>query len=88
MKQPRLLIEGLIPRAPNADRRPTYRSPSRPSSPTRRGTYDSAAARRSPPLLPHDHRADRALPVGRLANDDAHLWLWVTNATLFAGQSS
>src|SRR6185437_13370058 len=27
-----------------------------------------------------------ALPVGRLARDDAHLWLWVTNATLFAGQ--
>lgn len=27
-----------------------------------------------------------ALPVGRLANDDAHLWLWVTNASLFSGQ--
>jgi N6-adenosine-specific RNA methylase IME4 len=26
-----------------------------------------------------------ALPVGRLANTDAHLWLWVTNATLFSG---
>jgi N6-adenosine-specific RNA methylase IME4 len=28
-----------------------------------------------------------ALPVGHLASVDAHLWLWVTNATLFAGQT-
>jgi N6-adenosine-specific RNA methylase IME4 len=28
-----------------------------------------------------------ALPVGKLADSDAHLWLWVTNATLFAGQT-
>ena len=28
-----------------------------------------------------------ALPVGRLASAEAHLWLWVTNATLFAGQT-
>jgi N6-adenosine-specific RNA methylase IME4 len=27
-----------------------------------------------------------ALPVGGLASADAHLWLWVTNATLFASQ--
>jgi N6-adenosine-specific RNA methylase IME4 len=27
-----------------------------------------------------------ALPVGALAKDDAHLWLWVTNASLFAGR--
>lgn len=27
----------------------------------------------------------RALPVASLAADDAHLWLWVTNATLRAG---
>lgn len=26
-----------------------------------------------------------ALPVGSLSSADAHLWLWVTNATLFAG---
>ena len=26
-----------------------------------------------------------AMPVGDLAEDDAHLWLWVTNATLRAG---
>ena len=28
-----------------------------------------------------------ALPVERLAQTDAHLWLWVTNATLFAGHT-
>jgi N6-adenosine-specific RNA methylase IME4 len=28
-----------------------------------------------------------ALPVARLARQDAHLWLWVTNGTLFAGQA-
>ena len=27
------------------------------------------------------------LPVKRLTRTDAHLWLWVTNATLFAGQT-
>jgi N6-adenosine-specific RNA methylase IME4 len=28
-----------------------------------------------------------ALPVGKLASTDSHLWLWATNATLFAGQT-
>lgn len=28
-----------------------------------------------------------ALPVGELTRADAHLWLWVTNATLFADQA-
>jgi len=28
-----------------------------------------------------------ALPVGKLTSVDAHLWLWVTNSTLFAGRS-
>jgi N6-adenosine-specific RNA methylase IME4 len=27
----------------------------------------------------------KAMPVGELAEDDAHLWLWVTNATLRHG---
>jgi N6-adenosine-specific RNA methylase IME4 len=27
-----------------------------------------------------------ALPVSQLTRDSAHLWLWVTNATLFAGR--
>jgi N6-adenosine-specific RNA methylase IME4 len=35
------------------------------------------------PLMPI---ADiKALPVKRIAADDAHLWLWVTNATFAAG---
>ena len=29
--------------------------------------------------------AIKALPVGRVAQNDAHLWLWVTNGSLFAG---
>ena len=28
-----------------------------------------------------------ALAVGQVAADDAHLWLWVTNGTLFAGRT-
>jgi N6-adenosine-specific RNA methylase IME4 len=28
-----------------------------------------------------------ALPVGKLVRTNSHLWLWVTNATLFAGQT-
>jgi N6-adenosine-specific RNA methylase IME4 len=42
-------------------------------------------AHRHYPLMSVD--AIAALPVGRLASSDAHLWLWVTNATLFAGQA-
>ncbi len=33
------------------------------------------------PLMPLD--TIRALPVGELAEDDAHLWLWVTNSDIF-----
>ena len=36
------------------------------------------------PLMTVDEIA--ALPVGRLASTNAHLWLWVTNGTLFAGK--
>jgi N6-adenosine-specific RNA methylase IME4 len=32
-----------------------------------------------------DLEAIKAMPVADLAADDAHLWLWVTNATLRAG---
>jgi N6-adenosine-specific RNA methylase IME4 len=31
--------------------------------------------------------AIRSLPVGGLAAPNCHLWLWVTNASLFAGRS-
>ena len=41
-------------------------------------------AHRHYPLMTAEQIA--ALPVGKLADTDAHLWLWVTNATLFAGQ--
>ena len=43
----------------------------------------SRGAKRHYPLMSTDEIA--ALPVGRLAKTDAHLWLWVTNAGLFAG---
>lgn len=43
----------------------------------------SRGAERHYPLMTVDQIA--ALPVGRLAQPDAHLWLWVTNATLRAG---
>ncbi len=36
------------------------------------------------PLMTVDEIA--ALPVGDLASTSAHLWLWVTNGTLFAGK--
>lgn len=47
------------------------------------GHNRGAAARYG--VLPVDRIA--ALPVGRLAADSAHLWLWVTNASLFAGKA-
>jgi len=40
-------------------------------------------AHRHYPLMTSEQIA--ALPVGSLASTNAHLWLWVTNATLFAG---
>ena len=46
------------------------------------GTNRGAAARYE--VLSVDDIA--ALPVARLAADEAHLWLWVTNASLFAGK--
>lgn len=43
----------------------------------------SHGAQRHYPLMTTDEIA--ALPVAALTTDDAHLWLWVTNASLFAG---
>ncbi len=45
----------------------------------------SRGAQRHYPLMTVD--AIAALPVASLTSTDAHLWLWVTNATLFAGQA-
>ena len=41
-------------------------------------------AARHYPLMPL--REICALPVSNLAEDNAHLWLWVTNATIHAGR--
>lgn len=47
------------------------------------GGNRGAAARY--PVLPLDRIV--GLPVGQLAGETSHLWLWVTNASLFAGQT-
>lgn len=87
MNQPSLLSEGLVPRAQNADERAD--SPRRfrtiladpPWDVLQRG---GRGADRHYPVMTVEKIA--ALPVGKLASADAHLWLWVTNATLFSGQ--
>ncbi len=43
----------------------------------------SRGAHRHYPLMTPEHIA--ALPVDSLSSANSHLWLWVTNATLFAG---
>jgi hypothetical protein len=48
-----------------------------------RGAHGRGAARHYD-LLPVSQIA--RLPIGRLAASDAHFWLWVTNASLWAGQ--
>lgn len=48
------------------------------------GQTGSLGAQRHYPLM--TVRAMCRLDVERLAADDAHLWLWVTNASLFAGR--
>ena len=86
MHQRSLPREGLVPRALKADGRadlsltfPTILADP-PWDVLQRG---GRGAHRHYPLMSTEHIA--ALPVGRLASTDAHLWLWVTNATLFAG---
>jgi N6-adenosine-specific RNA methylase IME4 len=88
MNQQSLLSEGLVPRAQNTDQQP-------------RSSCSFRTILADPPwdVLQRGGRgADRhysvmtvekiaALPVGKLASADAHLWLWVTNATLFSGQA-
>jgi N6-adenosine-specific RNA methylase IME4 len=88
MTQRSLPREGLVPRAPKAYGRadlpltfPTILADP-PWDVLQRG---SRGAHRHYSLM--SVQAIAALPVGRLARPDAHLWLWVTNATLFAGQS-
>ena len=86
MNQRSLLREGLVPRAQKSDERAdlplTFRTilADPPWDVLQRG---GRGAHRHYALMTVEEIA--ALPVGRLANVDAHLWLWVTNATLFAG---
>jgi N6-adenosine-specific RNA methylase IME4 len=88
MQRRSLLHEGLASRAQNADGRATIALtfPTILADPPwdilQRSTR---GAHRHYPLMSTTQIA--ALPVGRLAAPDAHLWLWVTNATLFTGQA-
>lgn len=86
MNQRSLLQEGLVPCGQKAD--------GQTNSPLAFRTiladppwgvlqHGSRGAHRYYPLMTVEEIA--ALPVARLVSTDAHLWLWVTNATLFAG---
>ena len=88
MQHLRLLTGGLVPDALNTDGRadslatfPTILADP-PWDVLQRG---GRGAHRHYSLMTTEQIA--ALPVGNLARADAHLWLWVTNATLFAGQT-
>jgi N6-adenosine-specific RNA methylase IME4 len=88
MQQPRLLAEGLVPRAPNADARPDVPlifPTILADPPWDVGQRSGRGAHRHYSLMTIEQIV--GLPVGDLATADAHLWLWVTNATLFAGQA-
>jgi N6-adenosine-specific RNA methylase IME4 len=82
-----LFTEGLVPRAQKADEQPNTQHSFRtiladpPWDVMQRG---NRGADRHYPVMTVEEIA--ALPVGKLASTDAHLWLWVTNATLFSGQ--
>lgn len=87
MNQPRLLPEGILSRAQNPDD-PAGPTPDfhtiladPPWDVMQRG---NRGADQHYPLMTVEEIA--ALPVRKLASANAHLWLWVTNATLFSGQ--
>jgi N6-adenosine-specific RNA methylase IME4 len=87
MQQPSLSDKAHLPRGQNSDEPtelPTFATiladpPWDVLQSTGRGAH------RHYPLMTVEQIA--ALPVEWLARADAHLWLWVTNATLFAGQA-
>ena len=88
MTEGSLLSEGRVPRAQNPEERadlplifPTILADP-PWDVLQRG---GRGAHRHYSLMSVE--AIAALPVGRVASADAHLWLWVTNATLFAGHA-
>ncbi len=86
MNQPSLLSEGLVPRVQQAENQANSTSSFRtiladpPWDVLQRG---GRGAHRHYPVMTVE--AIAALPVRKLASTDAHLWLWVTNATLFSG---
>jgi N6-adenosine-specific RNA methylase IME4 len=88
MNQPRFLSESLLSRGQKTD------DPTDPPASFHTILADppwnvmqgsSRGAVRHYPLMTVEEIA--ALPVRKLASTDAHLWLWVTNATLFSGQA-
>jgi N6-adenosine-specific RNA methylase IME4 len=86
MRQQHLLLDGLVSCAQNSKERtdlsPTFSTilADPPWDVMQRG---GRGASRHYSLMTVAEIA--ALPVGKLASTDAHLWLWVTNATLFSG---
>jgi len=84
MNRRSLLLEGLVPRAQKADGQANFRTilADPPWDVLQRS---GRGAHRHYSLMTVEEIA--ALPVGKLAGTEAHLWLWVTNATLFAGQA-
>jgi N6-adenosine-specific RNA methylase IME4 len=88
MNQQPLLAEGIVPCAPKTEE-PTNLPLTFPTiladPPWDVSQRGGRGAHRHYPLMTTE--AIAALPVGNLASTDAHLWLWVTNATLFAGQA-
>jgi N6-adenosine-specific RNA methylase IME4 len=87
MKQPSLSAKAHLPCGQNSDEStelPTFTTilADPPWDVLQKG---GRGAHRHYPLMTTEQIT--ALPVERLARVDAHLWLWVTNATLFAGQA-
>jgi len=83
-----LLLVGLVSRDQNSEKQtklPLTFATILADPPWETLQHSGRGAHRHYPLMSTEEIA--ALPVGRPADTDAHLWLWVTNATLFAGQA-
>lgn len=88
MTQRSLLAEGLVSRAQKAEERadlPLTFHTILADPPWDVLQRSGRGAHRHYSLMTVDDIA--ALPISGLASANAHLWLWVTNATLFAGQA-
>jgi hypothetical protein len=88
MSQRNLFAEGLVPRAQKADgqaKLPLTFPAILADPPWDVLQRSGRGAHRHYPLMTPEQIA--ALAVGDLVSTDAHLWLWVTNATLFAGHA-